>query len=58
MIASTWRWSDRSPAAAGDKGFYLKQRLEDVRIEYKQYIDKDGQYMPDIRNWKWSPANN
>jgi phosphoketolase len=32
---------------------YLKQQLEDELIEYKQYIDKHGQDLPEIRNRKW-----
>jgi xylulose-5-phosphate/fructose-6-phosphate phosphoketolase len=32
----------------------MKQQLEDKRIEHKQYIDKNGEDMPEIRNWKWS----
>ena len=38
----------------GGKGVYLKQQLKDKLIEHKQYIDKYGQDLPEIRNWKWS----
>jgi len=37
----------------GEKGIYLKQHLKDKLIEHKQYIGKNGQDLPEIRNWKW-----
>jgi xylulose-5-phosphate/fructose-6-phosphate phosphoketolase len=43
---------DRVPQV-GERGAYLKQQLMDKLIEHKQYIDKNGQDLPEIRNWKW-----
>jgi phosphoketolase len=34
----------------GDKGIYLKQQLKDKLVEHKQYIDKYGEDLPEIRN--------
>jgi xylulose-5-phosphate/fructose-6-phosphate phosphoketolase len=43
---------DRLPQT-GDKGIALKQQLKDKLLEHKLYIDKHGQDLPEIRNWKW-----
>lgn len=44
---------DRVPQT-GPKGVYLKQQLKDKLIEHREYINKHGEDMPEIRNWKWS----
>jgi uncharacterized lipoprotein YmbA len=44
---------DRLPQT-GDQGIYLKQQLREKLIEHKQYIDKNDEDVPEIRNWKWS----
>ncbi len=43
---------DRLPQT-GNKGRALKEQLQAKLIEHKQYIDKNGQDLPEIRNWKW-----
>jgi xylulose-5-phosphate/fructose-6-phosphate phosphoketolase len=43
---------DRVPDL-GSKGSYLKKTMQDKLIEHKRYIDKHGEDLPGIRNWKW-----
>jgi xylulose-5-phosphate/fructose-6-phosphate phosphoketolase len=38
----------------GAKGVYLKQQLADKLIEHKQYIDKHGEDLQEIRGWSWA----
>jgi xylulose-5-phosphate/fructose-6-phosphate phosphoketolase len=44
---------DRLPDM-GSMGAYLKQQMEDKLIEHKHYINRHGEDLPEIRNWKWS----
>ena len=46
---------DRVPQT-GEKGIYLKRQLRDKLIEHKLYIDKNGQDLPENRNWKWKTS--
>jgi hypothetical protein len=50
QVADQW---DRVPGL-GTKGAYLKQQMQDKLVEHKHYIDKHGQDLPEIRNWKWN----
>jgi len=43
---------DRLPQT-GAEGIYLKERLREKLLEHKQYIDRNGQDLPEIRNWQW-----
>jgi xylulose-5-phosphate/fructose-6-phosphate phosphoketolase len=48
---------DRLPQLKA-KGDYLKQLLQDKLIKHREYIDKNGEDLPEIRNWKWgAPAS-
>ena len=44
---------DRLPQT-GDKGLYLKQRLADKLVEHREYINRYGEDLPEIRHWKWA----
>jgi len=38
----------------GIKGEILNKLMEEKLLQHKKYIDKNGQDMPEILNWKWS----
>ncbi len=44
---------DRVPGL-GSQAAYVKQFLRDKLSDHKKYIEKHGQDMPEIRDWKWS----
>ena len=46
---------DRLPHL-GSKGACVKQTMQDKLIGHKLYIDKHGEDMPEIRNWRWRTA--
>jgi xylulose-5-phosphate/fructose-6-phosphate phosphoketolase len=43
---------DRVPRT-GEAGIYLKQKLRYKLIEHREYIDRNGEDMPEIRQWRW-----
>ncbi|HLA58430.1 MAG TPA: phosphoketolase family protein, partial [Puia sp.] len=36
-----------------DRLSYLKQEMQDKLIAHRNYINKNGEDMPEIKNWKW-----
>ena len=46
---------DRLPQT-GDKGIYVKEQLREKLRVHKQYIDANGEDLPEIRDWKWAAS--
>jgi xylulose-5-phosphate/fructose-6-phosphate phosphoketolase len=47
---------DRLPQTS-EQGHALKKKLIGKLAEHRRYICENGQDMPEIRNWKWSPLS-
>ena len=46
---------DRVPVLVPKAG-YMKQEIRDRLLSHKQYINRYGEDMPEIREWKWSSS--
>jgi xylulose-5-phosphate/fructose-6-phosphate phosphoketolase len=45
---------DRTPGLRSPtRGAHLRQRLQDKLVEHRAYICREGQDLPEIRNWTW-----
>jgi xylulose-5-phosphate/fructose-6-phosphate phosphoketolase len=44
---------DRVPGL-GATAAYAKQAIRDKLIEHRQYIERHGEDMPEVREWTWS----
>lgn len=42
------------PEKLGNRGASLLQLMRDKLVEHKQYINKYGQDLPEVRNWQWN----
>ncbi|MEP7042082.1 MAG: phosphoketolase family protein [Dokdonella sp.] len=47
---------DRVPRL-GERAANLKQRLQDKLIEHRQYIEENGEDLPEIRDWTWGAVD-
>ena len=48
---------DRLPQT-GEHGMGVKRLFKGKLAEHRQYIDKNGQDLPEIRNWTWGASSN
>jgi xylulose-5-phosphate/fructose-6-phosphate phosphoketolase len=44
---------DRVPGL-GATAAYARQAIRDKLIEHRQYIERHGEDMPEVREWTWS----
>ncbi|HZY90099.1 MAG TPA: phosphoketolase family protein, partial [Gemmataceae bacterium] len=43
--------------ALGPRAAYVMQAIRDKLIDHKNYVRKHGEDMPEVREWRWSPAH-
>jgi xylulose-5-phosphate/fructose-6-phosphate phosphoketolase len=41
----------------GSRIGYITQAMREKLIDHKEYVQKYGQDMPEVRNWQWKPSN-
>ena len=46
---------DRVPKL-GERAAYAKQEIRDKLIDHREYIQRYGDDMPEIKNWTWGGA--
>jgi xylulose-5-phosphate/fructose-6-phosphate phosphoketolase len=47
---------DRLPQL-GSTAAYLKQELRDKLLDHRQYINENGEDLPEVRDWKWQASS-
>jgi xylulose-5-phosphate/fructose-6-phosphate phosphoketolase len=40
----------------GNLGAYAKQEMRNKLIQHKEYIERYGDDLPEVRDWKWTSA--
>jgi xylulose-5-phosphate/fructose-6-phosphate phosphoketolase len=47
---------DRVPSL-GSRAAHVKQVMHDKRAEHREYIERYGQDMPEVRDWQWPSSD-
>ena len=46
---------ERTPRL-GSRSAHVQQRIRDTLIEHRRYIERYGEDLPEIRDWRWPSA--